>query len=318
MELRHVRYFVAVAEERNFTRAAARLNVAQSPLSQQIRKLERELGVELFTRTTRSVTLTHAGRVFYDRMSSLLAGSEDAMDAARKAARGELGRLSVGFTGSATYELLPTLVRTYLDRHPEVTLDVHSEMVTPVQVEALLDGRIAVGILRPPVVAKGLAVETLRHEPVVALIASQHPASVQRELDLSALRDEWFIAYPSSPPSTMYTVMQAACEAAGFVPRVRQVISDSAGLAALVAGGMGVALVPASLRHLGINGVTFRPLRSPRMTVALALAYREPNVDPLVRRFLEAARSVVRSRQTVQPLDPAPTPEDDGQFTISL
>ena len=229
-------------------------------------------------------------------MNAMLAASEDAVDAARKAARGELGRLAVGFTGSATYELLPTLVRTYLDRHPDVTLDVHSEMVTPAQVEALLARRIAVGILRPPVQVRGLAVEIIRHEPVVALLASQHPASVEREIDLSTLRDEWFISYPSNPPATMYSVMQSACETAGFIPKIRQVIPDSAALVTLVAAGMGIALVPASLRHLGINGVTFRPLRRPQLTVALALAYREDNTGPLVRRFLETARSVVRRR----------------------
>jgi DNA-binding transcriptional LysR family regulator len=317
MELRHVRYFAAVAEERNFTRAAARLNIAQSPLSQQIRQLEREVGVQLFARTTRSVSLTYAGEVFYERVSGLLNASEDAIDAARKADRGELGTLAVGFTGSATYELLPTLVRAYVDRHPDVTLDVRSDLVTPRQVEALLEGSLGVGILRPPVTAAGLAVEAIRKEPVVVLIASRHPISVKREIDVADLRDEWFVAYPNNPPSTMYTIMQTACETAGFTPRIRQVVADSAALVALVAADMGVALVPASLRHLRINGATFRPLRSPRITTGLALAYRESDVNPLVRRFLDVTRTIVRSRSPVEAPTVAPV-DDDDRFTLEF
>ena len=199
MELRHLRYFVAVADERSFTHAATRLNIAQSPLSQQVRQLEREIGVQLFTRTTRSVRLTYAGTVFYERARRLLEDGETAAEDARKAERGELGALSIGFTGSATYELLPTLVRAYADRYPEVTLRVHSDMVTPQQTEQLLDGRLAVGVLRPPVTVAGLAVETIRQEPVMVLLSSRHPASAAREIDLADLRDQWFVSYPDQP-----------------------------------------------------------------------------------------------------------------------
>jgi DNA-binding transcriptional LysR family regulator len=317
MELRHLRSFAAVAEERNFTRAAARLNIAQSPLSQQIRQLEREIGVRLFARTTRSVALTYAGQIFYERITAALAATDEAVDAAGKADRGELGTLAVGFTGSATYELLPTLVRAYVDRHPEVTLEVRSDMVTPRQVEALLDGSLAVAILRPPVTVPGIAVETIRREPVVVLLASRHPMSVQREIDLSDLRDEWFVSYPNNPPSTMYSIMRSACDTAGFVPRIRQVVADSAALVALVAADTGVALVPASLRHLRVNGATFRPLRSPRITTGLALAYRESDVNPLVRRFLDVTRTVVRSRNAVEAPTISPV-DDDDRFTLEF
>ncbi len=311
MELRHLRYFVAVAEERSFTHAARRLNTAQSPLSQQVRQLERELGVELLTRTTRSVALTYAGRVFYDRVIKLLEASVTAAEDARKAERGELGALSIGFTGSATYELLPTLVRAYADRYPEVTLRVHSDMVTPHQTEQLLDGRLSVGVLRPPVTVPGLAVETIRNERVVALLATRHPATVKREIDLADLCDDWFVSYPDNPPSTMYSIMLSACRNAGFTPRVRQTVADSAALVALVAADVGVALVPSSLRHLRVDGATVRPLSSPQLTTRLALAYRETEVDPLVRRFLETARAVVRSRDAVEPSAPVDIGDDD-------
>jgi DNA-binding transcriptional LysR family regulator len=314
VELRHIRYFVAVAEARSFTRAAEQLRIAQSPLSQQIRKLERELGVDLFVRSTRSVRLTHAGDVFYERGRRLLAASDEAVVAAQKAARGELGALSLGFTGSVTYELLPTLVRVYQERNPDVRLELHSEMLTPAQVDALLEGRIQVGLLRPPVHAKGLVVEVLREEPIVVLLPARHPAAATRTLALGALRDEPFVGYPSSPPSTLHGVMLAACRQAGFVPWIRQEAADTATLVALVASGLGVALVPASVQHLQLDGAAYRPLSWPRATVQLALAYRDGEVSPLVRRYLETARSVVLSRQRV----PAPAPDEDGTFSLSL
>ena len=313
MELRHMRYFVAVAQERSFTRAAERLLIAQSPLSRQIRKLERDVGVELFARTTRSVSLTYAGQVFYEAAVQLLEASDEVIETTRKASRGEFGKLSVGFTGAATYELLPVILRAYADRHPDVTIEVKSDMDTPQQVEALLEGRLAIGVLRPPIRAAGLTVEVLRHEPVVVLLASRHPAAVRRELDLADLRDEAFISYNNNPPASMYLVMKSACESAGFVPRIKHVVADSSALVALVAADMGIALVPASLRHLGIRGATYRPLRSPRLSTPLGLAYRDQTVDPLVRRFVEISRTVVRSLQPTEQPQPAlsPVTEDD-------
>ena len=317
MELRHMRAFMAVSEERNFTRAASRLNMAQSPLSQQIRTLEREIGVPLFTRTTRSVSLTYAGEVLYERVVEVLAMLDDSVEASRKAAKGHLGRLAIGFTGSATHELLPPLARAYADRYPEVTLDVRSDLTTPVQVERLLSGELDVAILRPPIVAHGLTVETIRREPIVVLLANRHPRTIDRDIDLADLRNEWFISLPNNPPATMYSLMLSVCRAAGFTPNIRQTVSDSTALVALVAGDMGVALVPASMRHFAISGATFRPLRAPGATVSLALAYREHDVTPLIRQFLETARTVVRSRVTAEP--PAlSTPYEDSQYSIGF
>src|SRR4029077_8686332 len=171
MELRHLEYFVAVAEELSFTRAAERLTIAQSPVSQQIRKLERELGTALFDRTTRSVELTEAGRILYAEAIALLAASRRAADNARLAGQGHLGRLALAFTGSATYELMPLLVRAYTQRFPNGTLELRSEMLTPAQVGGLLEGSITVGLLRPPVAADGPVGAGLRHEPLVAVLA---------------------------------------------------------------------------------------------------------------------------------------------------
>lgn len=311
MELRHLRYFVAVADACSFSRAAETLQVAQSPLSQQIRKLERELGVQLFERTTRSVRLTHAGSVFYERATRLLAGSMEAAEVARRAAHGGVGRLAVGFTGSATYELLPAVARAYHDRVPDVELELHGEMLTPAQVDGLLDERLSVGVLRLPVNADGVVVEVVRQEPLVALLPAQHPVAERRVVELASLRREPFLCYPASPASVMHAAVQQACRQAGFVPRIRQEAAETATLVALVAAGLGVAVVPASVQFLRIAGAAYRPLAPPGFEVSLALAYREGEVSPLVRRFLEIARSVVRSRERAAVRPTADEPADD-------
>jgi DNA-binding transcriptional LysR family regulator len=299
MELRHIEYFVAVAEELNFTRAAERLSIAQSPVSAQVRKLERELGVRLFDRTTRSVELTPAGRSFYVEATALLAAAQRAADNVRLAGQGRLGRLSLAFTGSATYSLMPQLVQAYAQRFPDVVLDVRSEMLTPGQVDGLLDGSISVGLLRPPVHAEGLVVEVLREEPLVALLPVTHPLAARVDFKLYDLRLENFISYPSSPPSSVYQTVTAACRQAGFTPKIRQEVAETSSLVALVAAGLGVALAPASVRHLRINGVTHRPIRGTDVTLPLAVAYRGGMVPPIVRGYLETARAVLRKQRPV-------------------
>jgi DNA-binding transcriptional LysR family regulator len=299
MELRHLEYFVAVAEELSFTRAAERLSMAQSPISEQIRKLERELGVTLFNRTTRSVELTSAGRIFYDRARPVLAGAQNAANSARLAGQGRLGRLALGFGGSATYELMPQLLRAYKQRFPDVLLEVRSDLLTPVQVAGLLDGSITVGLLRPPVNAAELVVEIMREEPLVALLPVTHPLASRVDIDLFDLRDEDFISYPSSPPASVFLAVQAACQQVGFTPRVHQEVADTSSLVALVAAGLGVALAPASIRHMRIPGATHRPLRRPRTTVTLALAYKSGPVPPVVRGYLETARAVLRTQRAI-------------------
>ena len=166
MELRHLRYFVAVAEERHFGRAAARLHIAQPPLSQQIRRFEAELGEPLLYRTTRSVELSPAGEVLLERGREILAAVDAAIDDARRAARGEYGRLAVGFTGSSTYALLPALAAALRRELPGVVLDLRGELLTPAQVARLVDGALDLGLLRPPVHERELCTEVLRSEPL--------------------------------------------------------------------------------------------------------------------------------------------------------
>jgi DNA-binding transcriptional LysR family regulator len=315
VELRHLEYFVAVAEELNFTRAAERMAIAQSPMSQQIRKLEKELGVELFERTTRSVALTPAGRLFYEEASALLASARRAADNVRLAGQGQLGRLALGFTGSAAYDLMPQLISAYTQRYPKVLLDVRSEMFTPPQVRALLEGSLSVGLLRPPVNAEGLVVETLREEPLIVLLPVNHPLATRVSVNLAELADEVFISYPRSPASSVFQSLEAACRQAGFTPLIRQEVAETSSLVALVAAGLGIALAPASVRHLRINGATHRPVTGTDITLPLAVAYKAGPVDPLVRGYLETARAVVRKHK---PASGGPTFRDEVDLPDSV
>jgi DNA-binding transcriptional LysR family regulator len=194
---------------------------------------------------------------------------------------------------------MPRLVNAYSQRYPNVTLEVRSEMLTPAQVAGLLDGTISVGMLRPPVAAEGLVVEVLIEEPLVALLPVHHPLASLSSLRLADLQGEEFISYPSSPPSSVYQTVAAACRNAGFIPKVRQEVAETSSLIALVAAGLGVAVAPASVRHLRIAGVTHRPLRGTNTTVSLALAYRGGDVPAIVRGYLDVARSVLRYQKDV-------------------
>ena len=292
MELRHLRYFLAVADELHFGRAAARLHIAQPPLSQQIKALERELGFELFHRTRRRVRLTEAGLVFQGEARAVLQRLEQATDAAGRAARGETGSLAVGFVASAVYGLLPRLFRTFRGRHPDVALTL-TEMSTAEQVAALRSGVIHVGLARAPLGDETLVAEPLREEPLVVALPRGHPLAQAPEVALRALADERFILFPRQPRPGWADRVVAACRAAGFSPSVVQETQELATAVTLVAAGTGVTLVPASAEALRVEGVTYRPLRRPVPTTLL-LAVRMPDEPrPAVLRFLEVAREVL-------------------------
>src|SRR3954453_22344370 len=226
MELRHLRYFVAVAEEGHFGRAAERLHTAQPPLSQQIRRLEAELGAPLLHRTTRRVELAPAGEVLLARAREILAaggaaaGGDAAAEDARRAARGEFGRLAIGFTGSATYALLPALAEALCAALPGVVLELRGELLTPAQVAGLLDGTLDLGLLRPPVRDASLEVEILRREPLVAVLPKMHPLPAAAPAPLEQLADEPFVMYPSHFRSVLHDAVEDTCAAHGFHPRV--------------------------------------------------------------------------------------------------
>ncbi|HYG67057.1 MAG TPA: LysR substrate-binding domain-containing protein [Anaeromyxobacteraceae bacterium] len=295
MELRHLRYFLAVADELHFGRAAARLGVAQPPLSHQIRQLERELGFELFVRTSRRVQLTDAGRAFRDEARAILARLGDATAAARRVAEGEAGALAVGFVASATYALLPRLYRRFRERHPAVALTL-TELSTAEQVVALRAGQIQVGLARLPVGSDaGLAIEPLVEEPLVVALPTGHPLASAPAVALAALAREPFVLFPRQPRPGWIDVVQNACAAAGFRPAVAQEALELSTAVTLVAAGIGVTLVPASAQALRLAGVVYRPLEAPAPTTHLLALHRPDEPRPVVARFLEVAREVVEA-----------------------
>ena len=289
MELRHLRYFVAVAEECHFGRAAQRLHIAQPPLSQQIKQLENELGVQLLTRSTRRVELTPAGEQYLHRARAILADVDLARDEAHLIRDGRMGNVTIGFTGSATYELLPSLSRLLRAELPALELDLRGELLTPTQVAGLLDGTLDIGFLRPPVHDRGVEIHPLRREPLVVVLPETHALAGDAEITLSELAEEPFITYPSHQRSVVHDAVLDACQAAGFTPRATEVAETST-LVSFVAAGLGVALVPESVQHLRITGAAYRPLAGATATVDLAVATRAGDTSPAVRQVLEVTR----------------------------
>ena len=286
MELRHLRYFVAVAEERHFGRAAARLHIAQPPLSQQIRRFEAELGEPLLYRTTRSVELSPAGEVLLDRGREILAEVDSAIEDARRAARGEYGRLAIGFTGSCTYTMLPALAAALRRELPGVVLDLRGELLTPAQVGRLLDGTLDLGLLRPPVRERDLCTEVLQSETLLAVLPETHPLAEAEAVPLEQLEHEPFVTYPSHFRSVVHDAVEDACAAHGFKPLAAHEVAETATLVSFVAAGLGVSLVPASVRNMTVAGAVYRPLEHDATRVELAVAWRRDDERPVLARAL--------------------------------
>ncbi|WP_109507848.1 LysR substrate-binding domain-containing protein [Nocardioides speluncae] len=293
MELRHLRYFVAVAEERHFGRAAERLHMAQPPLSQQIRQLESELGVQLLHRTTRKVELTAAGAAYLDRARAVLAYVESATSEAQRVAAGLVGRLVVGCVGSATYSLLPSLARRLREDLPAVDFSFRGEMLVPDQVDALLSGEIDLALLRPPVADAGVRLRHLREDRLIVALPDGHRLAQRKRLRIADLRDEEFIVHPGRGRSVMSGLVATLCREAGFEPRVRQEVGETSTLVTFVAAGLGVAVVPEPVSRLGVAGATYRPLVGGGR-VELAAATRAAEDAPHLSRALAVLTSLSR------------------------
>ena len=288
MELRHLRYAVAVADELHFARAAARLRIAQPPLSQQIKSLEAEIGVRLFDRTSRRVGLTEAGAAFVAEARRTLASAERAVDAARRTARGETGRLAIGYIGSASYEILPPILRAFRRRVPDVTL-VLEEMNSNEQSRALAAGALDLGFVRrPPPIERHIAGSVVRREPIVLAVPRDHGLAAARAIRLRQLVREPFIVFPVRPRPSWADVALDLCRGAGFEPRVVQETIEMVSALSLVAAGIGIALVPAAVRAVRRPGVVFRPL-APAPWSEVMLVRRDEPPTALIARFLEVA-----------------------------
>ena len=247
LELRHLRYFVAVAEELHFGRAALRLNLAQPPLSQQIRKLEEILGYTLFTRTSRSVSLTTAGGAFLESARRTLRNVQRDLEEARSIGRGEVGSLHVGFVGSGMLTTLPAIFRAYREAFPRVTLHLHESFTAKV-VDGLGNGTLDAGILRDGDPVEELEVTTLFSEPLVAVLPVKHPKAGQKSLSPGALRGEPFVYYPRSAGSRAFEKPLSIFEEYGFRPQIVQEATHWLTILRLVGAGLGVSVGPECVR----------------------------------------------------------------------
>jgi DNA-binding transcriptional LysR family regulator len=296
MELRHLRYFVAVAEELHFGRAAERLHMAQPPLSQQIRQLETEVGVELLHRTTRRVELTEAGAAYLTRVHAILADIDAAAHQARQVAAGVIGHLVIGCVGSVTYSLLPALSRGLSAALPGVDFAFRGEMLVPDQVAALRAGEIDVALLRTPVPDSSLTVTRLRLDPLVVAVPADHVLARRRRLRPTDLRDVDLIIHAADRRSTMYDVVVRLFLDAGVEPRIRHEVGETSTLVTLVAGGLGVAIVPEPVTALSLEGIAYRPLAGPATTVELAVAHRADRTEPHLARTVAVIQHLVADR----------------------
>lgn len=298
MELRHLRYFVAVAEEGHVTRAAERLGMQQPPLSQQIQALERELAVQLFRRKPRGVELTDAGHALLDDARAILAHVDHAFATTRRTARGEQGRIAIGFTSSAPFHpFVPRVIRAFREAYPLVALTLDESGTTEL-IDDLRNERVDAAFIRTPVAdPMGITVNPLLEEAMlVALPATHALAASDTELPLASLAAETFIVYrrPSGPG--LYDAIFAACHAAGFSPIVGQEAPRIVSTLNLVAAGLGIAVVPASLARMQMDGVIYRLLRSSGQPRApLLLATRRGDTGAVVRRFLDVVKRMART-----------------------
>ena len=298
VELRHLRYFVAVAEELHFGRAAARLNIAQPPLSRQIRDLEREIGVVLFERTTRGAELTAAGSAFLSEARLTLAQAERAQRTAQRAARGETGRLRVGFVEAATHSgVLPSVLSFFRMHLPSIGLSLF-EMDALQQSEALRDGRVDVGLLHsPPLDAdRWLRVEHVHTDPMILAVPATHRLAGRARFTLADLSTESFALFPRSGAPAIYDGIIARCRAAGFSPRVVQEAAGWHTLVSLVGAGVGVAFIPRSLRRFKQEGVAYRSVQDLEVNIDLSAIWKRGDRSPVRERFITTLRAVGKTR----------------------
>ncbi|MBR8330953.1 LysR family transcriptional regulator [Burkholderia ambifaria] len=294
-DLRQWRYFVTVADERHFGRAAERLSMTQPPLSQAIRALEEALGVALFVRTKRSVALTAVGAALLPDVRRLLASADALPPLARRLARGEAGSLSLAFVSTADYGLLPSLLRAFGARYPQVRLQL-AEATSDVQIDELVAGRIDAGLVIPPVPprhAAGLSYLPVVREPlVVAMPAAAAPDGPEDEpvhlADLAALP---LVIFPRRLAPGFYDIITGCYGAAGETPHIGQEAIQMQTIVSLVSAGMGVALVPQSLRNLRRTGVVYRALAGDAPVVETGLVWRTGDVSPVLAGFIDVVRA---------------------------
>lgn len=292
-DTRALRYFVAVAEELHFGRAAQRLHMSQPPLSMQIRQLEENLGLRLFNRTQRTVSLTYAGEVFLTQVREGLARLDEAVDSARAAARGQAGLLRVGYTAASAYAIIPALIHAYKQNYPQVEVALH-ERVTSVQLQELAESRLDVGLVRPRVDSPDLASELLLRERLVVAVPASHPLAARTSVGLADLHGEPYIGFSPQTARYFHDMIEGLFTEAGVQPVLVQRATQTHAVVALVSAGLGLAVVPDASARVQMDRVVFRVLQAERLPQPeMLLCWRRGNTSPLLGHFLDAARQAV-------------------------
>ncbi|MBB3659174.1 DNA-binding transcriptional LysR family regulator [Rhizobium sp. BK650] len=316
-ELRHLRYFVTLVEERNFERAAARLGIAQPGLSQQIMSLERIVGTQLLDRSRRAVHLTHSGEILLQEARKVLVQTEATVAAIHRAGRGESGRISIGYVASAAYSgAVVGSIRDFKRDYPYVEVELQ-EMELRQQLQRIADGLLDFGYIRAPApIPPGVSVEVVLREPLVAMIRDGHEFAARSIDTLARLTQETFIT-PRQPPDVGFhcNTLQA-CREAGFEPSVNAVAHDFTEIATLVGIGMGIALVPQSMSRVELPDIHYRPLGDVTVTSDVAIAYRKGEGSPATKAFIG------RHRQKISPpasgeIGKAPVSGEPSDTTLS-
>jgi DNA-binding transcriptional LysR family regulator len=301
VELRQLRYFAAIVEEGGFSRAAERLHVSQPPLSTQIRNLENELGVQLLERSNRGVVLTTAGAVFYDEVQAVLARLEHARQKVQQTDRGDIGMLSIGFVSIADYGILPPALKSFRARFPRVEVQLH-ELTTDAQIRELRAARLDLGIALAPVDEADLAFKgVMREELVLAAPAGDPAAKGDGPIRLRSLSKASFIVPPREVASGLYDLTISHCHASGFAPQITQHARQMQTVIGLVSSGMGIALVPSSVRNLQRPGVRYRPLRGRPAFNELGILRLRNAASPLTDNFIAALRTAATERRPRKP-----------------
>lgn len=298
MELRRLRYFVAVAEESSFSRAARRLHMAQPPLSNQIKQLEAEIGVRLFERSSRGVQTTEAGELLLEEARRIFTLVEGTVGMVRRVGHGEVGRLTLGFVPSSSDELLPPILSNFGERYPDVDLFLR-EMRPDLIVQRLHEGQIDAGFLYLPLDDPSLEVECVLREPLVLALPAKHPLAPEDKVDLGSVADDPFILparYRRTPG--LYGQVTGACQRAGFTPNaVQKDVWLMQTIVGLVAGGIGVALVPASVQNLRRKGVVYKTVRGLSPSVELGVVWRSDDKGAVLRSFLNVTRDTWQNEE---------------------
>jgi len=303
IELRHLRYFIAVSEELHFGRAAARLHMSQPPLSQQIRSLEAELGLTLFRRTNRRVELTSAGIAFLEGARRTLESANQTVRDARSADDGETGELVLGFVDSSIYGYMPAVLRAFRKQHPSVRVNIRA-LASAEQVEKLERGEIQVGILRPLRVSSRLVIEELGREHLVVALPKGHRLAGHKQIRISDLRDESLVFFKREFAPAVYDRIMGMFHRDGQLPHIAQEAGEQHTIIGLVAAGLGYSITAEGMRDWGTAGVVYRPLAHPYAWVPMGVAWRRGDRSDPVRWFVETARQLGASTNKKKAIDP--------------